>query len=76
MQIKTDNGIAEPLPLSDIQEYNKILEKNTEAIKYSNKISNRWFIFACLLMITIALFIWYLAETDFIYFVIKTFKRL
>ena len=38
MEIKTRNGLAEGLPLSDIQENNVLLQYNTEAILDRNRI--------------------------------------
>ena len=41
MKIKTDGGIAEAQPLSDIQEYNIQLSKNTEALIKKNEIDKQ-----------------------------------
>ena len=38
MQIKTEKGIGEGMPLTDIQEYNIQLAKNTEALLQKNQI--------------------------------------
>ena len=37
MQIKTNKGIGEPMPLTDIQEYNQRLEENTAETRRTRK---------------------------------------
>jgi predicted nucleic acid-binding Zn ribbon protein len=55
MQIKTEEGIAEPLPLSDIQTNNKLLESLLLEQKHKNLISMLWILIFILLMLYLKL---------------------
>ncbi len=44
------------MPLSDIQQYNKILERNTKAMESQNAMSYRWFILVCVVVLIVIMF--------------------
>ncbi len=69
MRIKTKEGTAEPMPLSDIQQYNKQLERN-------NKIIHGILLLGIAFFILIVFGLFYLAQTDFLFWIIHTFKTI
>lgn len=64
MQIKTEQGIAESLPLSDIQEYNNVLKNNTEELKRRNRIEFIEMIIKTIILIVILWLIYYVISNN------------
>lgn len=71
MEIKTDEGIAKPLPLSDIQEYNRRLEENTQELRRRNKIDFIEMLIKIILVVVFLSLLYYAFDVDFFNNVIR-----
>lgn len=69
MQIKTPEGVAEAMPLSDIQEYNKQLKRNNNILKGILLLSIAFFVLIVIILV-------YLDVTNFTYWIIRTYKTI
>lgn len=73
-KISYSNEQGEELPrqtmtkVYDIEEYNKILERNTIAMEMKNKLDKRWqdvkIMFMLILFVLLILFVWYVLDNN------------
>ena len=61
MQIKTPEGIADPAPLSDIQEYNKRLKYHSAVLRFGITVGG---VIGCMFLIIIVWLIWYIMANN------------